>query len=274
MTAPTTSRDLGRITVDPRFRERLIAVRKEAGRRRLRRLVLLVVTAILALTAVIVLESPVLDVDHVTVVGARNTGAATIREATGVDVGAPLLLADIEAAERSIEALPWVADADVSRNLPSDVRVRITERTPWALVTAGGAAVLVDDSGRVLETGAIDTYPATVPRLPAFVTVVAPGDASLPTAGGTVDRRLHEAVALAGRLRENPAGAVTAVRLDPAPAFDLTAGGTVELGDLTDLDAKVEAFRTVFARVDLDCLEALDLRVPTHPVLTRRTSCS
>ena len=273
MTAPTTPR-IGRVAVDPRFRERRIAVRKEAGRRRLRRLVLLVAAALLALTAVVVLESPILDVDQVTVVGARNTDSDAIRAATGVEIGGPLLLADLEAAERAVEAMPWVDDAVVTRDLPSDLTVRITERTPRALVSVGGSVVLVDDTGRVLAGGDPTTYPTSVARTPPFVSVVATGDADLPAPGGRVDRTLLDAVVLAGRLRENPAGAVTAIRLDPAPVFDLADGGRVELGDLDDLDAKVEAFRTVFARVDLTCLEAIDLRVPTHPVLTRRTACS
>jgi hypothetical protein len=74
-------------------------------------------------------------------------------------------------------------------------------------------------------------------------------------------------------LRENPAGAVASIQLEPALALDLADGGRVELGDDRQLDLKVEAFRTVVARVDLRCLDTIDLRVPTHPVVTRITSC-
>ena len=40
-----------------------------------------------------------------------------------------------------------------------------------------------------------------------------------------------------------------------------------------ELDAKVEAFRTVHARVDRSCLDVIDLTVPTHPVLPRAEGC-
>ncbi len=273
MTAPTTP-DVGRVVVDPRFRERRIAVRRQAGRRRLRRLVVLAVVAMAALTAVIVLRSPVLDVDEVSVVGARYTSPEAIQEATHIHAGAPLLLADLGRATRAIEALPWVADATVTRELPGTVHVQVTERTPSAMVSINGASVLVDDSGRVLAAGDPMSLPAAVPRDPPFVSVLAPGGDAVPAVGARVDRALHDAVVLAGRLRLDPPGAVAAVRLEPSLRLDLVGGGAVELGDTTDLDAKIEAFRTVHARVDLTCLDTIDLRVPTRPVLTRRPRCS
>lgn len=272
MTAP--SPDLGRIVVDPRFRERRIAVRKEAGRRRLRRLLLLVAVAALALATVIVLRSPVLDVDAVSVSGARFSGAEVVREATGIDIGAPLLLADLDAAEARIEALPFVDDATVTRDLPGGVVVEVTERAPASIVQVGPQRVLVDDTGRVLAAGDPATYPRAATRGPAFVPVVAPSADPPPAVGRLVDRDLLAAVSLSSRLRGNPAGAVAAVRVEPSLELDLAAGGVAVLGDATDLDAKVEALRTALARIDLACAERLDLRVPTHPVLTRGDACS
>lgn len=248
---------------DPRFRERRIAVRKDAGRRRLRRLLLLALAAVLALTSVIVLRSPVLDVDEVAVVGTARLTADDIRAAAGIDEGAPLLLADLGAATRDVEALPWVAAAEVTRDLPGRVRIVVREREAVAVVSGGGTTVLVDVAGRVLEQ-------ATAAATP-FVRVVGP-DAP-PAPGRAVDPDLVEAVELAGRLRVNPAGAVAAVHLEPSLRLELVDGGVVDLGDASDLDAKVEAFRTVHARVDRTCLDVVDLSVPTHPVLTRNRDC-
>ena len=266
--------DAGRVVVDPRFRERRIAVRRQAGRRRLKRLLVLVAVALVALTSVTVLRSPVLDVDLVRVRGTQLTSAAAVEEAAGIRIGAPLLLADLGAAEDRIEALPWVADASVRRDLPSEVVVEIEERVPAAVVSIGRTRLLVDDHGRVLERGDPAKYPPAVPRNPAFIPVHAPSGGADLAPGALVDSSLLPAVSLAHRLRENPAGAVTAVRLRPSLRLELAGGGHAELGDATDLDVKVEALRTVVARVDLTCARRLDLRVPTHPVLTRRDSCS
>lgn len=274
MTAPTGNlggRMLGRPAVDPRFRARRIAVRREAGRRRLRRLLALAAVAVVALATVTVLKSPVLDVDEIAVSGGRYSGPDVIRETAGVDIGAPLLLADLDRAETRIESLPWVAEATVTRDLPGAVEIRVEERTAVAKVSIVGRSVVVDDSGRILAT---DELPPAVPDQPTFVTVVAPGAATPPALGGVVDADLLDAVGLAGRLRANPAGAVATVRVRPSLHLELTGGGRVEFGDATALDDKVEAFRTTFARVDLTCLDTLDVRVPTHPVLTREGACS
>ena len=276
MTAPTPN--AGRVVVDPRFRARRIAVRRQAGRRRLKRLLVLVAVALVALTSVTVLRSPVLDVDLVRVTGTELTPAASIEEVAGINIGAPLLLVDLEGVEERVESLPWVADATVRRDLPSEVVVDIEERVPAAVVALGRTQLLVDDHGRVLERGDPAKYPPAVPRNPAFIPVVAPpnGAARAPgdlAPGALVDGKLLPAVSLAQRLRENPAGAVTSIRMRPSLRLSLAGGGHAELGDATELDAKVEAFRTVVARVDLTCARRLDLRVPTHPVLTRRASC-
>ena len=89
--------------VDPRFRERRIAVRKDAGRRRLKRLLLLVFVAVAALAAVLVLRSPVFDVDEVVVTGTSHLPADEIRAAAGIDQGTPLLLADLGAVAADSE---------------------------------------------------------------------------------------------------------------------------------------------------------------------------
>lgn len=249
--------------VDPRFRERRIAVRKDAGRRRLKRLALLVAVAAVALAAVIVLRSPVLDVDEVTVAGTVRLGADDVRAAAGIEPGTPLLLADLDRATADIEALAWVADAEVTRDLPGRVHVQVREREAVAVVSGGGTAVLVDVGGRVLEEAPAAATP--------YVQVIA-GEAP-PGPGGSITPELVEAVELAGRLRINPAGAVAAVRLEPSLHLQLVEGGTVDLGDSSALDAKVEAFRTVHARVDRTCLDVIDITVPTHPVVTRAEGC-
>jgi len=257
---PDTGPGTAAVAVDPRFRARRIAVHRDEGRRRLKRLLGLVAVAAVALAAVIVLRSPVLDVDEVTVTGAERLDAEQLREVAGIGIGRPILLADLDGAADALAALPWVAEVEVTRDLPGTVSVAIRERRPAAVVAGDGRAVVVDRDGRVLD----DAGAVTGPHV-EVVAATAP-----PAPGGAIAPELRTAVDLAGRLRTNPAGAVARVRTEPALALELVEGGVVELGDERDLDAKVEAFRTVYARVDRTCLARLDLSVPTHPVLTRR----
>lgn len=250
--------------VDPRFRARRIAVRKDAGRKRLKRLLLLVLVAVVALAGVVVLRSPVLDVDEVVVVGTARLDPERVRAEAGVDIGTPILLADLGDAADRIGALPWVATVEVTRDLPGRVDITVQEREPVAVVSGGGTAVLVDVDGRVLEE-----VPAVAGAYVQVVTAEAP-----PAPGRVLDPELHTAVGLAGRLRVNPPGAVAAVHLEPSLRLQLVEGGVVDLGDTSALDAKVEAFRTVHARVDRACLATIDITVPTHPVVTRAEGCA
>jgi cell division septal protein FtsQ len=71
--------------------------------------------------------------------------------------------ADLSTISAELERQPWVRQAVVTRVLPSGLRVRITERTPRAVVrTAAGRFVWVDDDG--VLTGAV----APTQNAPAF----------------------------------------------------------------------------------------------------------
>lgn len=59
--------------------------------------------------------------------------------------------ADVAAIRTDIEQLPWVRNASVSRVLPDGLRVRITERTPYAIVhTENSKFVWVDQDAVIL----------------------------------------------------------------------------------------------------------------------------
>ena len=59
-----------------------------------------------------------------------------------------------------------------------------------------------------------------------------------------------------------------------AEAAAVAEGGEIRFGSTEQLDLKVTAAKTVLADVDLACLEALDVRVPGSPALTRNQTCS
>lgn len=71
---------------------------------------------------------------------------------TAVDAGAAksILMFDAASARKRIEALPWVATAQLSRELSGTLRVQITERAAVAVWADGGRDVLLDATGRRL----------------------------------------------------------------------------------------------------------------------------
>jgi cell division protein FtsQ len=251
------------VVVDPRMRSRRIEVRRDAGRRRLRRALaaLSVVTSLVAAAAAV--RSPLLDVDHVRATAGEHTSARTIVAAAGIGRGDPMVGLDAGAVERRVESLPWVADARVDQRWPGTVRIAVEERTAAAAVTVGESRwAEIDRSGRVLAFA--DSAPAGLPTLSGVGGRIAEGE-PLPVGTGG-------ALALVGALAEALPGGVAQVSTDLEAT--LIYGAVVRFGSADDLDAKVTALETVLARVELACLSSLDLSAPRSPALTRHEGCS
>ena len=251
--------------MDPRFRQRWIEVRRQEGRRRFRVLIGITAVTVLGCAGWAATDSVLLDLDRIVVEGAVHTTPDEARFASGLRRGEPMLDIDEAAADRAVEALPWVKEATLRRQWPGQVRIRLIEREPVAVTEAEpGAVALIDGTGRVLEWAA-----APPPGLPVL--------AGLPPAGppGTtlgVDgvATLRVAVALPAELRTRTAGLAPAPGSGGEVELRLNPEGMVRLGPPENLDAKFTAIRAVLAQVDLANLAVLDVRRPENPVLTRR----
>jgi cell division protein FtsQ len=257
------------VTVDPRMRSRRIGVRREAGRRRLRRVTLVLAVLALAIGSLAAARSPVLDVDQVTVSGAHRTDVAAVVRAAGIDRGDPMVGVDPGAAAHRVERLPWVGRVRVVRAWPATVRIEVDEREPVAMIQVTEARVaLVDDGGRVLaiapagfEAQPADGGPVTLTGVDGRL---AEGERLPP------DARAALAVALAARDRLPGVIASVSTGLDAV----LVEGGTVRFGSADRVEDKLTAVGTVLDQVDTGCLEMLDVRVPGSPALTRNGGCS
>lgn len=250
--------------IDPRIRARRIEVRRDAGRRRLQRLVDLGVVVVVALAFVGALWTPLLDVDEVRVTGAGHTGADVVTRLAGITPGDPLIGVDLSAVGDRIAALPWVAQVRVARGIDGRVDVELTERTPVATVGTGDGAVLVDRDGRIL---------GLVSEAPGEPLMELTGVGPIPAPGAYLAADATDALALVAQVAAGVPGVLASL-----DASDLTGtlvqGGAVRFGDARQLDAKTRSLRTVLEQVDLTCLAVLDLRLPGSPVLTREEGCS
>jgi len=257
------------VAVDPRMRSRRIGVRRDAGRRRLRRVTVALSIVALVMAAAVATRTPLLDVDHVTVRGTDRTSVEDVRRAAGVDRGEPLLGVDAGAVARRVERLPWVASARVERAWPSTLEVQVTERVPVAVVQVTEArAAVVDAEGWVVS---IEARQADAPAGPAEPLVLT-GIAGRVAEGERLDDDARAALAVAAAVAERMPGEVSSVSTELDAT--LVDGGAIRFGSDEDLAAKVTAAKTVLSDVDLACLELLDVRVPGSPALTRHQGCS
>jgi cell division protein FtsQ len=244
-----------RASIDPRIRERRVAVVRAQGRRRLWWLIAIAAFGILLAVGWLVIHSPLLDVDHVRVTGTQVVAPGDVRRASGVRAGDPLLFVDTGAAERRVEQLPWVEEASVERRLSGELVVQVTERRPavWAR-KAPDSVALIDGRGRVLAD-----VPEAPPELPELS-----GLAMLPPAGQDITPR-----AAAGVLEQLPelVGRVARVVTDgEAVTLQLRDGPELRLGPPTRVPAKARAALAVLGTITGVPPAYVDVRVPSAPV--------
>ncbi len=158
--------------IEPRLRQRRIGVRRAASRKRIKWVVLGAFGLAVMLGILTVLGSGWFAIDDIEVSGAVYTDENRLQLVIDDLVGTPVLLADTDAAERELEAIPWVDDARVRTNFPSSATIEIRERKPVAAMAGpDGRFRVLDVKGRVLDV--IDGQPV------AFILVNSPSTPGL-----------------------------------------------------------------------------------------------
>lgn len=114
-----------------------------------------VLVAIGAVTLVVLLfgasRSSVFRARSVEVTGAHHVGTERILGIADVSTRTNALWLDEGAVERRLQAMPWVAHAEVGVAFPLTVEIRIVEREPVAVARDGSGLVLMARDGTALE---------------------------------------------------------------------------------------------------------------------------
>src|SRR5690606_13504723 len=107
------------------------------GANRWRWVVAGIVTAVAAATIGWTLWfSSLFGVAHVSVTGTKSVDPAVVLDAAGIATGTPLLRVDTAEVEAKVAAaVTEVETVTVNRSWPDMVTIRVTERTPLAVVT-------------------------------------------------------------------------------------------------------------------------------------------
>ncbi|HEX4244927.1 MAG TPA: FtsQ-type POTRA domain-containing protein [Acidimicrobiales bacterium] len=253
--------------IDPRIRQRRVAIARHQGRRRLRIVVALVIVAIVVVGGLGLLHTGLFSAKKVAVTGSHpHTPTATILAAAGLTGHPPLISVNPGAVAAKVERLPWIAAARVSRNWPDHVTIAVTERAAAASMAGPGTSWSeVDRTGRTVAVGSA--------RLPGLVDV-AVRDAKGPVAPAalgahTVSAALP-ALQVAGTLPAAFSGQVTQVvgNADGTVNLALNSGLTVLLGTDKDLHAKYEAVAAIIAGAPLKGAKTIDVTVPQSPTVS------
>lgn len=259
--------------VHPRIARRRAEVRLETGTRRRRLRWLPLAAAVTATLVVAGLFSPVVDLDHLEISGVPDEHAEPVREAAGLDAGTAMFGIQASEVRARVEALPWVAHADVDVIWPDRVAVEVTPHRPVAIIgdRTGGEAMLTS-SAQVLEReDAGPLWPFTA-GLPHLVLPRGSGDGHATDVALGVLSQLRSVTA--SLLREVRVGGDGRVSM----RLELTSTGApveVVMGPADELPAKAVALDSLLdGTVELECLERVDVSVPTRVTLQRSSGCT
>jgi cell division protein FtsQ len=250
--------------MEPRLRERRVAVKRAAGRKRLKWAAILCVVAGLVVGGLAVLGSGLFSITTVDVEGAVYSRGEALDAVVNQLEGANVLRVDTDDAERALEAIPWVDDARVTTDFPHGATIEIRERRPIiAYQATDGRFRVLDTRGRVLDV--IAGQP--VAYLPLTVEEGAALDA-----GDLAPRGYRNAAALVSALTPQMRQRATAVSTDRnATELSLILDDQIEVrfGAAEDLQDKLVRLQTALTNPNpqLAATELID--VSTEDLIVR-----
>jgi cell division protein FtsQ len=246
-------------TIDPRLDARRRSVNRSHSRRRRTIVITVAVVAGLAASVWPLAHSALFSATALEVVGNNHTSTQAVLEAAGLVSHPPLIDVNTGASAQAVEALPWVASAEVELHWPDGVVVRVSERTVAAAAAEGSRWAELDKTGRVLSV--VASPPTGIIQL---------ASAGTPGAPGTTLRAARAALVVATALPVAFRSLVVTVAPSPGGGIDLALsnGIGVVFGTATQLPSKFEDIASLLAGANLAPGSVMDVSVPESPAVT------
>lgn len=89
--------------------------------------------------------------DQVTLHGRKHADAAAIKAALGITQGSPILALSLAEMQARLLEIPEVKTVSITRVLPNELSITISERMPAAWWQEDGKQTLIDGDGKVLD---------------------------------------------------------------------------------------------------------------------------
>ena len=115
------------------------------------------VTSVAAVTTFFILIHDLLtqcdyfDISHMTIEGTQRLSQKEIAQQAQVGKGMNILAVNLSLVRKRLLAHPWIAEAGVSREIPSGLSIWIKEHSPLAVVDVG-KKFLINHSGKIFKT--------------------------------------------------------------------------------------------------------------------------
>jgi cell division protein FtsQ len=161
--------------------------------------------------------------EAIEVQGMQMLTAAQVRDRAEIHPGDNVLAVNLETARKRLVAHPWVADAEIRRELPRRILIRIYEHRPLAVFEVDNRRFLVNAEKRIFK----DAGPEEGRGLPV---VTGLGFTDIPLADETASPAYRAATALLDRHDRAPSthpAPIRRIQVDRETGITLTAGGPV-----------------------------------------------
>ena len=218
------------------------------------------VLLVLGVGAYAATQSSFLSVEEIKVEGTEiRVTEAEVLEAAGVKQGDSMIGLDLAKIDEGVTSLSWVSEVTIERKWPRTILITLKEREPSVIaVLPNGQKYLLDRSGVVL-----DEFHESSDLLP-FIRVDEVGVLGAQISGITPLLRAAEEV--------TPDLGAWILALAPTGGgvrAELVGGVIAELGIGTDFRDEMRSLATVLTRVQLSCIEVIDVSIHQNPVITR-----
>jgi cell division protein FtsQ len=118
---------------------------------------IMAMAAVAAVTSFFILVHDILTqcdyfkISRLTIEGAQRLSEKEIAKQARVGKGVNILAVNLRLVRKRLLAHPWIAEAGVSREIPSGLSIRIKEQAPLAVVDVG-QKFLLNHSGKIFKT--------------------------------------------------------------------------------------------------------------------------
>lgn len=197
---------------------------------------LLIISAVLLIGALVFVAYMLFQVREVAVRGCKTLDADYVVKLSGLKYGQNILLLDKPAIMEALSAEPYIKPVSVDVGFPDRVTITIEERTPAAYIEKDGKLLVIDDEGWMLEV-------IMDPKGKEYPLVYGLQADSFEVGKPLYSSDMFRVDVLLRVLKAAADGGIGLASVDVTLAADVIMttldGLTVELGDDTQLDAKM-----------------------------------
>lgn len=224
---------------------------------------LIVIVIILFGVILVVLNLPIFTIKTIVVENNIELSREKIIEISGLEEGMNLFRINKLSRITRLESNPYILDAKISRKLPSEIVITVTERVPTYVLQFADSYVYINNQGYILE---ISNKPRNIPTIVGFTT-----DLSNIVEGGRIDvedlKLLNTVIKIYETCKDNDLGEyVTKIDVSNTKDYVITMddiGKVVYIGDGSELNTRIIYLKaildanenipgTIFLDVDLN----------------------